>query len=281
MSKIGIIRLRIARLSSIALLVLISITVQMKASHAGQILPCKEEEGSCTLAIFPHLPFRQMEATYSSLAEDLSLITDRNVKFVTASTLETFGEKLRRAEYDIVLVGSPQHLNMAQKAGYRVMARRSSKIVFHIVTLSQNGITRLQDFRQFRAGRTNRNTATHMVFNYLVAQSGITAKNIRLQKEFGKQSACIHALMTYIVDTCTVAQPVLEQMQINFGHSRFRILSSSRAYPNALYLAHHELPLELLNQTTEYLSSRPGFTRGSSEDYLAFKHLISYQSLKP
>lgn len=245
-------------------------SVSAHASHHD----CSNGESDCTLGIFPHLGVRQMEATYSSLAEDLSLLTDRPFRFVTASSLSRFEQKLAAGRYDLALIGSPQLLNIGRAAGYVPIARRADLIRFHLLSLSSGDIKLPADLVGKRLGHTSKNTATYLVTHEMLEREGVDSTRLADDLEFGKQVACANALLTNLVDACTVASPVLEQIYLQFGTERFHVVSSSREFPNAIYLAHRSLDKRLFEQAQTYLANRPGFVRARIGDYAAFEALM-------
>ncbi len=233
---------------------------------------CNTPGGTCLLGVFPHTSIAQIEATYSPIAEELSLLLDREVLLQTSRSTETFGQRLGQRLYDLALAGIGQFLIVAEPAGYTPVARRETGLIFEVVVRSDSGLRRLSDLRGKRMGRIPSSQGTTLVVNRLIAaQSGLADSLTNI--EFGSQQACIHALIAEIVDACGLAMPVKSIFEAASGRT-FRVLARSQPAPGVSWVVSPTLAPSLRAQIRDYFLQREGFVPVGRHDYDRFRENI-------
>lgn len=234
---------------------------------------CTETEGLCILGIFPHTSTRQIESTYSSIAEELSLVLDRDVQLVTTHTIPRFLEKLRQHRYDIAISGLGHFLTVAEPAGYIPLARRENPLHFLIITLPDRNIAYLEDIRGRRLGMMPAENATTVATLLLLREHGIEPLRDTEVINYASQQACIHGLITDIVDVCGLAEPVVSvfERQMNI---HFEVIRKTEPFDNISYIASPRLTPQQLEDLRAYFGQREGFVPAAPEDYARFRDKI-------
>jgi phosphonate transport system substrate-binding protein len=127
---------RFARLFS--MLVLALFLAPSMVARAGDAL---------IFGMLPYVSPGELVRYHSSLKAYLSRVLGRPVVLVTAPDFDTFRERTRRGEYDIVFT-APHLGRLAEvRDGYRPLARTMHQVQGMFVTRRDSGIRRLEDLR--------------------------------------------------------------------------------------------------------------------------------------
>ena len=70
-----------------------------------------------------------------------------------------------------------------------------------------------------------------------------------------------------------VASPILQLLQ-DANPGKFRSVSRSAPFPNALYVVHPGVPEEKRREVAKYLSSRPGFEAADSASLAPYRKVL-------
>lgn len=262
-----------------SILIMLSLPNLSSAFASDKEFRCASEDTRCVLGIFPHGDKHHMEATYSPIAADLSIVSNTPMRLETSSSLQNFGNRLKGGQYDIALVGSGEFYQMARDVGYLPIARRNQSLKFSIVVKEKSPLNTLTDLKGKRVGLMPPGTATHLVTGYMLNQAGLDLDNDINSHAFKSQPSCLHALNIDLTDACTVASPVLEVTSMNTGQ-QFKFLAISHAYPNAVYMIHKDVAPEAALEIRDYFESRPGMIPTTDNDYLPFTRIHHIMNLE-
>ena len=241
---------------------------------------CRDPDGTCILGAFPHTTPRQIEDTYSTIAEELSLVLDREVILRTASDVDHFLRHLEKQEYDIVLAGLGHYLMVAEPVGYAPLARRSNPLHYLIITRGDAPFRNTRDLRGHRFGFMPPANGTTISSHLLLRKAGLDYRKDLQDVRYASQQACIHSLMSGLVDACGLAEPIVQVFQEQLG-THFKILTRTRDPPNVAHLASPNLSHEQRDALRDYFSSREGFQAANARDYehvrsMLREHLAAY-----
>lgn len=252
------------------LLLFLSSLLWLSVSQASS---CQQEDGLCVLGIFPHTSLRQLEETYTTIADEISLVLDRDFRLVSARNIDRFLVKLGQHKYDVALAGLGHYLLIGEDAGYIPLARRARNLHYEIIVRPDSSIHSLSDLKGRRYGAMSYTNGSTIATSILLQENGINTEQDLLFQEMGSQQACIHAMVADLVDACAVADPVREvfEKQLNM---QFRILGASPPLANVAYIASPKLNDQQRQALQDYFSSREGFVKASKADYSAFRDTI-------
>lgn len=234
---------------------------------------CANEGGICTLGVFPHTSIRQVEVTYSTIAEELSLVLDRDVQLRTSTTVERFLQQLQQLDYDVAFAGLGHFMLVGEPAGYIPLARRREKLRYVVIAAPDSPLRTLDDLRGKRFGQMPAENGTTIATTVLLRSHGFDLDRDLKRFRFGSQQACIHALAADMVDACGLAEPVMMVFQ-NQMRMRFRVLGYSPAVSNIAYIASPNLSPQQIARLRDYFSRREGFVPATPGDYDEFRAIL-------
>lgn len=228
--------------------------------QAGRCAP----EAECLFAVFPHTGAQQLQDTYATVAEDLSLVLDTRVRLVSSSSMGRFQDQLEAGRWDIALTGPGQYIYFAEPAGYIPLATTDRLITYRIVTLQRTHIRRLEQLRQRRLGVMWPHTGTWLMTLALLDQAKLDPRRDLHTRTFASQRACIHGLLIGLVDACGLATPVF-RILAQERPADYLTLAESPPHAGGVYLAHPDLPPDKRQAVADYLLGRPGLRRARPE----------------
>lgn len=239
--------------------------------HNSASLACVEEGDKCVLGIFPHSSLRQIEAIYGPFADELGLILDRDVQLKSASSTEKYLRMLGHGYFDIALVGFGHFVNHAEGAGYIPLAKREQGVRFSVIALPHSGIKQIGDLAKRRFGLVPDAPGTFLVAKKFLKRYQLGEKV--LQEYYGSQQACIYAMTAQLVDSCAIAEPVVQIFEAKLGFT-FKKLHRTEPILNIAFVAHKRLSREQHNDVREYLVSRDGLIDASLADFDSFRQIL-------
>lgn len=232
---------------------------------------CTDDSVDCTLGIFPHTSVLQIEVTYGSLAEDLSLFLDIPIRLVSSSSMTKYLKNLRQNKYDIALAGPLQYINDAKPYGYLPLARRNSSFEFEFITLKKSNINTMNDFVGKKMGLISESIENHKIASKLLRDKGISSTDIAF-KQYPNQRACMHALVSRLTDICgtisTISRIIMQEHSVEF-----KVIAKSDSLPNAVFVVHPDVPQEHREELLEYFSGRGNYIPVVDSDYDVVRRL--------
>lgn len=248
---------------------LLLLLVAPAASASG----CSDGSGPCILGVFPHTSTRQVESTYSTIAEELSLVLDRDTQLSTSTTIPRFLEGLRSKRYDVAFAGLGHYIMVAEPAGYTPLARRKQDLRYFIIGLRNRGIVTLSDLKGRRLGMMPPENGTTIATVMLLRKAGIDLTSDLDTEAYGSQQACVHALLTDLVDACGVAEPVVGVFERRLN-IEFQVIAMSPPLSNVSYIASPNLSDEQREALRDYFAEREGYVAATPSDYDTFRALL-------
>ncbi|RMG33545.1 MAG: phosphate/phosphite/phosphonate ABC transporter substrate-binding protein [Gammaproteobacteria bacterium] len=234
---------------------------------------CRQPEGTCIFGVFPHSSTRQIATTYQTIAEELSLVLDRDVRLQTARSIPEFLKRLRQHRYDIALAGIGHYLMVAEPAGYIPLAHRENPLHYVLVTPQESPLRDIDDLRGRRLGLMPPQNGTSIAGQLILRDHGLDPQKDLTVVRLGSQQGCIHAMLTAQVDACAIAEPVVETFEAMMNR-HFRILARSEDLPNVSYLASPLLAPDQIEALRDYFSDREHFVAARPSHYSHFRKRI-------
>lgn len=147
----------------------------------GQASPVMAQQPELQLGVVPYLSATQIAEQFKPLKEHLARSLGRAVGMVTAPNYDTFIERTRQGEYDVIF--APSNLGrLAQKRdGYRVLAQTGSQIAPVVLAREDSSIRSLVDLRGHSIAIGPRVALAYQILDESLRKSKMTlGKDIRI-----------------------------------------------------------------------------------------------------
>lgn len=247
------------------------LSVSWPASWAEQATPCSEASTRCTFAVFPHTNIRQLEETYTAIAEDFSILLDINVRFLTASSMQRFADHVEALDYDIALIGPGQYVTSAAPAGYIPIAKVAKPLTYELVVNNKSPIKSIADIKGKRLGTMAQYTGTYFGTTILLQEADLNPGDYT-DRPFRSQGSCAQALAAGIVDVCSFASPIFSLIKLQLPN-KFRSIAISKENPGSVYITHPEMSPETRRILQEHLLESSGIIVAEDQDFDPYRQL--------
>ncbi len=241
---------------------------------------CATEQDDCTFAVFPYSHVRQMSSTYTEVANDFSLVMDKDVRLIGSRSTHQFVDNFKRGIYDIALTSNVSQILFGEEQGYLPIARRKLLISYRIITRQDSDIHKLQDLRDKTLGLSELTFSASTVALYLLHMAGIDRSYGIKLRHLSTQPTCAYALISGLIDACGVASPVLSLI-MDENPGKFRSIARSKLFTNAHFVVHRDVPKDKRQQLTEYLINRPGYIPSSDADLASYRYILKVLAAAP
>lgn len=189
------------------------------------------------LGIFPSLPPAKLVDTYGGLVGIFSKSLGRKVNFRTKSTFKAFKAAVLKQAYDIALLQPIDYVEVAERAGYRPIARGADPLSATFVVHSKSAIKSLADLSGKRIAAPPRSAAVRYLGLAKLEEFGLRpGVDFRLLS-LPSHPACLQAVLIRDAEACVTTTIPIEL----FGggnRASFRIVAKSRAIPHVVFVAH-------------------------------------------
>lgn len=213
-----------------------------------------------------------MEQRYAPTTDDLSLVLDTQVRFVTSSSMQRFAENLRGKQYDIALVAPGMFIHTAYPLNYQLLAQVAKPLTFELVVRKNSDIHSINDIKDHLIGTMQPQTATSYGIQLLTENNGLDINQLKT-KSFGSQSACTQALLSRLVDACSFASGIFEVTRAQYPN-KFRSLATSPPFPGSIYVAHPKMPTESVELLREYFVAQAKLIEADINDYAIYQKFL-------
>lgn len=127
---------------------LIGLLLAAMALLAGLPVACAESgTGELVFGVYPYLSSGQIADRFSPLRDHLAKRLERPVSLRSAPNFESFIERTRQGEYDIVFTAPHMGRLAEQRDGYRVLAQTGYSIVIVLLARQDGPIRKLADLK--------------------------------------------------------------------------------------------------------------------------------------
>ena len=210
------------------------------------------EPQALEIAIFPYLSTRTLLTSYQPLQAYLEKKLQRPVLLVTAPDFRIFAERTQRGEYRYVIT-APHFARLAQKeAGYRPMLVVKATLVAIAVVEKNSPLRNVAELRGKTVAAPDPLAIVSMLGAQLLRANGLVpGKDVTLRPALSHNSAVLSVLRGDSAAAFTSAT-ALEQMPEEIKNG-VRVLAASTEFPNIMYLANPNVPIEEVAQMTATL----------------------------
>lgn len=191
--------------------------------------------------VFPKLTARQTVTVYLPLAKSMEKQLGRPVAIYSARDFETFVERTRRGEYDILLTAPHLAWLAREDAGYAPLLKYAEPTRGLLVVARASAYRHPEDMR----GRTIA-TADPLAVTVLAAEAELAARGIERQIDYQTRGAGTHfnAVMQVVNGRADAAMLGLHPYLLlpPEVRARLRILADTEPLSSLMYLTHPRLP---------------------------------------
>jgi len=213
------------------------------------------------MGIFPYLAPRELEKMYAPIAADFSHTIDKDVLFMTSSTYETFMGNLDKEMYDIVFVQPFDYVAIADKYGYRPLARRNKPLPAILVVKPDSGFSSIEDLR----GKTIALPPSVAAMSYLIKDS-LEKHGMDVQKDVTivhhrSHASCMRSVLIGDAQACGTAPPALRFFQTKMK-TKLKIIAKTKGIPSSIFAVHPRVSENARNKMMQQIAAWPGTTEG-------------------
>lgn len=191
--------------------------------------------------VFPYLSPLKMDAVFSPVGQKLSVLLDRRVNFRTASTMDTFVNRLSKGHYDFAILQPVLYPLVTDNFGYVAIAMSEEPLSAQVMVLDSSPLKSVGDLK----GKT---IATPPLFGPIVhltehelERAGLApGQDVFLHKKKSIE-ACFQQMVIGRVDACLAPSFSVPKIKRSLGR-QLRTLLQSGNIPNRLLVVRKALP---------------------------------------
>jgi len=213
------------------------------------------------MGVFPYLAPRELEKMYAPIAADFANAIDRDVLFMTSSTYEIFMGNLDKQMYDIVFVQPFDYVAIADKYGYRPLARRNKPLPAIIVVKPDSEISSVEDLR----GKTIALPPSVAAMSYLtkdyLEQHGLDLQKDVTIEHHRSHASCMRSVLIGNADACGTAPPALRFFQ-NKMKIELKTIAKTKGIPSSIFAIHPRVSEDARKKMMQQVASWPDTEEG-------------------
>jgi phosphonate transport system substrate-binding protein len=238
------------RLLALVLLILVA----PMAGAAGHAVPALK------LGLFPNLTPLTLIAMYQPLRLHLEKVLHRPVELLTAPDFRAFAGRTEDGLYDAILT-APHLARLAElNASFEAVATYDEKLRALLVVASNSPTTRVADLRGGRIAEPEPLAVVAMLGRSMLADAGVDTDEVTWVTTHSHNGAALAAL-TGRTRAALVGSVPFGQLPEETRHN-LRILASSQAIPNQVWLVNKHLPADqrraFQDALLSFAKTRPG-----------------------
>lgn len=248
----------------------------MAALALNPFCAAASEKTSLVLGVFPYVSPGQLAAFHTPLKEHLARSLQRPVTLVTAPDFQTFIERTRTGQYDIIIT-APHLGRLAEtRDGYQRLAQTGHAVQGLFLARKDSDIHRIEDLKGKSVMIAQKVSIIYQLAEQLLRQKGLVPGESVTIIETRTHNNAMHAPVRGEADasvTGTLLWRVLEDDQ----KSRMRVIGTTEELPGFLLMANKRLSAPdvarikgLLLDFHQVPGSEPYF---ASTGYEKFKHI--------
>lgn len=261
------------QLVSMAIALLVIVT-PVTAQDGEQTPASTNKQGKlCTMGVFPFISAKRLEKVFAPIAAELSQAMECALRFRSASSFESFMNKLGNGEYDVAFVQPFDYVQIARTQGYIPLVARSEGLHAVIVTLKDSEVRNIGDLK----GRVIALPPSVAAVSYLamgmLEKAGLNVPEDVALLHSKNHDSCMHKVLIGKVDACATAATTLRRLEARH-HRKLSVIARSEALPNALFVVrgdishkkYHQLQQKMLNLKLSS-STKKMFTNGEENPF--------------
>lgn len=213
-----------------------------------------EETPGYVLGVFPFLPSSSLEGVFAPLAAEISSKLGKPVSYRSATTFESFMERLAAGEFDIAHIQPFDYVRIAAAAGYLPVADRREKLYGSFYVKAESPAQSIRDL----AGTTVASPPEVAAISYLariaLLELGLTPGQEVTFKPTASHHACLQLVAIGDASACATGQAAARTYEEKTGIA-FRPLERFPEAPYTVFVIHSRLPEKDRKAITEVILS--------------------------
>ncbi|HQU16913.1 MAG: hypothetical protein B7Z66_00905 [Chromatiales bacterium 21-64-14] len=230
------------RFAVVLRLLLTALLLQASVAVAQETVESRERR-VYRLAVFPYLSPLRLEPLFAPMAAEFRRVLGREVRLVTRSSDARFRAALDREAFAVVFVQPFDYVWLADRLGYRPLARSARDLEALFVVRAEASASGLRDFRgQVIAFPPAASAVTRLALAAL-RQVGLQPQRDFQPRYDSTHWACMRSLMAGWARACVTAASPLDLYRDHARHP-VRVIFRSPSIPGPLFAAHPRVSLQ-------------------------------------
>lgn len=242
------------QLVSIAIALLVVITPVTAQDSEQAPAPTNKQGKLCTMGVFPFISAQRLEEVFAPIAAELSEVMECELRFRSASSFESFMNKLGSGQYDVAFVQPFDYVEIARTQGYIPLVARSEDLHAVMVTRKDSDVRNIGDLKGKVIALPPAVAAVSYLALGMLEKAGLKVPEDVALLHSKNHDSCMHKVLIGKVDACVTAESTLRLLEAR-QHRKLNVIARSEALPNALFIVqgdishkkYHRLQQKMLN----------------------------------
>lgn len=199
-----------------------------------------KQDKPCTMGVFPFISAQHLEEVFAPIAAELSEVMECSLSFRSASSFESFMNKLGNSEFDIAFIQPFDYVQIAWPQGYIPLVARNEELRAVIVTLKDSDVRDIMDLRGKTIALPPSVAAVSYIAMEMLEKAGLSVPEDVALMHSKNHGSCVHKVIIGKVDACVTALSPLRLLEAQH-HQKLRIVAKSEALPNVLFVVRGDI----------------------------------------
>lgn len=200
-----------------------------------------DDKPELVLGVFPYVSPAQLVAFHTPLKDHLAQSLQRQVSLVTAPDYESFVERTRQGQYDIILT-APHLGRLAEtRDGYKRLAMTSHAVQGIFLTRKNSNIQKIEDLRGKSVMIAQRTSIIYQMAEQLLRDKGLVPGETVTIINTRTFNNAMHAPLRGEADA-SVTGNLLWQVLGDEQKDQMRVIGATEEAPGFLMMANKRLP---------------------------------------
>lgn len=171
-----------------------------------------DDQRGYRFGVFPYLPVLTIDRLFGPMAASLADAIGRPIHLKTKTTFEKFADELSAETYEIVLVHPFFYVDIADRLGYRPIARLDRPLTAVVMVEAGRGWRGWRDLEGKTVGLPPALSAvSEMVEVALLEAELLSGIDVTL-RHYRTKASCLQAVVIGTADACAVPRFILDQI---------------------------------------------------------------------
>ena len=214
--------------------VLFAITVAGSQAAAG-------EKPDLILGVFPYVSPVQLAEFHTPLKDHLAKSLNRPVTLVTAPDFDSFVERTRQGQYDVIITAPHLGRLAESRDGYRPLAMTGHTVQGIFLTRKDSDIRTIEDLRGKSVMIAQRTSIIYQMAEHLLREKGLVPGDTLTIKETRTHNNAMHAPLRGEADA-SVTGTLLWRVLGDEQKDQMRVIGMTEEAPGFVLMAHKRIP---------------------------------------
>jgi phosphonate transport system substrate-binding protein len=223
------------------ILILVLSTVAALLLAPANAVAAEQPAAELTLAVFPHLPPRELEKVYAPIAARFANSLGKKVHFRSSSSYKKFMQKLDEEQPDIVFVQPFDYVRIADRYGYLPLATRDEPLATIVVVPEDSRLTTLASLKGKKIALPPSVAAVSLLLEAALRENGmVPGVDVQLSHRRSHVS-CMQQVVIGAADACGTAAPALRFFTHKMN-TKLKVIAQTSSIPHTLFAVHPRVP---------------------------------------